>query len=229
MITRHIGHGVGLRHCLIFRGSFVITVQTTSRFWVVGRTKKSKDEAVLGVTCGHAPSRVVWVAANTVTTEQIVVTRIPTSFGNLCTASANDTLLDAAFCHTMTEQDRWQGEVHARFAPKSVSTAVSDVWANVILSDNAPVNVITPNTPFRHAVHTALLHIPYGATTSYAALANQLQAPQATRAVASAVAANRIAVVIPCHRVWRSDGTPGEFRWGQPTKQLLCHHERSNL
>lgn len=175
----------------------------------------------------HARSRVQWVEADTLTTETIEVTRSPTPFGELFTASVNDTLLEAAFCHTTDDQTLWHHALETRFAPTNVTNVTHSRWAQRILIPNEPVNVITPTTPFRRAVHTVLAAVPYATTVTYATLAQQLGAPKAIRAVASAVAANRVAVVIPCHRVWRSDGTPGEFRWGRHLKTQLCDNERS--
>ena len=174
----------------------------------------------------HAPSRIRWVDANAITTDVIELHHATTRFGQLLTASVQDILLEAAICHTNDEQTRWQTEIHARFSPKKATTNAGDVWANRLLNVDEPVNVITPNTPFQHRVHTALAKVAYATTVTYAQLAAHLLMPQATRAVASAVAANRTAVVIPCHRVWRSDGTPGGFRWGTQTKIALCQHEQ---
>ncbi|MEX2533211.1 MAG: MGMT family protein [Nitriliruptoraceae bacterium] len=175
----------------------------------------------------HVPSRVQWVKADTVITDTIDVTHSVTLYGDLFTASVNDTLLEAAFCHTTDDQTCWHDALRARFAPININTVEHSRWAQRILTPDEPVNIITPATPFRQAVHTVLASVPYGTTVTYASLAEQLGAPKATRAVASAVAANRIAVVIPCHRVWRSDGTPGEFRWGKTVKTQLCDNERS--
>jgi len=175
----------------------------------------------------HPSSRVQWVLADTVITETIEVTLTATPYGDLFTASVNDTLLEAAFCRTTDDQIRWHDDLRARFTPISVNTVSHTRWAQRILASDEPVNIITPATPFRQAVHTVLAAVPYGTTVTYSSLAQQLGAPKATRAVASAVAANRIAVVIPCHRVWRSDGTPGEFRWGRTVKTRLCDDERS--
>ena len=80
-------------------------------------------------------------------------------------------------------------------------------------------------TAFQQRVWQALMRIPPGQTMSYAQLAQGLGAPRATRAVASACARNRLAVVVPCHRVVRGDGSLGGYRWGLPRKAALLHSE----
>nr|WP_298132810.1 methylated-DNA--[protein]-cysteine S-methyltransferase [uncultured Pseudoxanthomonas sp.] len=87
-----------------------------------------------------------------------------------------------------------------------------------------PVDLL--GTGFQQRVWEALMKIPAGDTVSYAGLAQSLGAPRAARAVASACAHNRIAVVVPCHRVIRGDGSPGGYRWGLPRKQQLLARER---
>ncbi len=88
-----------------------------------------------------------------------------------------------------------------------------------------PVDLI--GTAFQKKVWDALMKIPLGKTTSYAGLAARLDQPNAARAVASACARNRVAVVVPCHRVIRADGSLGGYRWGLPLKQLLLRRERA--
>jgi AraC family transcriptional regulator of adaptative response/methylated-DNA-[protein]-cysteine methyltransferase len=81
-------------------------------------------------------------------------------------------------------------------------------------------------TPFQLRVWQALRKIPLGTTTTYAALAASMGlAPTAVRAVGGACAANPIAVAIPCHRVLRSDGGLGGYRWGLERKQALLARE----
>jgi len=80
-------------------------------------------------------------------------------------------------------------------------------------------------TAFQKKVWDALMKIPSGETRSYAELAAQLGQPRAARAVAGACAHNRVAVVVPCHRVVRGDGSPGGYRWGLPLKQRLLRRE----
>ncbi len=80
-------------------------------------------------------------------------------------------------------------------------------------------------TAFQKKVWDALMRIPLGETRSYAALAVQLGQPGSARAVAGACARNRVAVIVPCHRVIRGDGSPGGYRWGLPLKQRLLRRE----
>jgi len=82
-------------------------------------------------------------------------------------------------------------------------------------------------TSFQRSVWSALAVIPRGATRSYTDVARGLGRPHAERAVAGACAANNIAVLIPCHRVLRSDGGLGGYRWGEDRKRRLLARERA--
>jgi AraC family transcriptional regulator of adaptative response/methylated-DNA-[protein]-cysteine methyltransferase len=82
-------------------------------------------------------------------------------------------------------------------------------------------------TAFQYRVWEALMAIPAGETRTYTQLARQVGKPRAVRAVASACAANRVAVVVPCHRVIRSDGSLGGYRWGLLRKAALLRQERA--
>lgn len=81
-------------------------------------------------------------------------------------------------------------------------------------------------TAFKRRVWEALREIPYGATRGYAEIARQIGQPTAVRAVASACATNPVALIVPCHRVVRSDGAVGGYRWGTDRKQALLARER---
>jgi methylated-DNA-[protein]-cysteine S-methyltransferase/AraC family transcriptional regulator of adaptative response/methylated-DNA-[protein]-cysteine methyltransferase len=82
-------------------------------------------------------------------------------------------------------------------------------------------------TAFQRRVWDALLTIPCGARISYSALARRIGEPNAVRAVASACAANAIALGIPCHRVVRNDGTISGYRWGTELKRSLLDKEKA--
>ncbi len=80
-------------------------------------------------------------------------------------------------------------------------------------------------TAFQKRVWDALRRIPAGTTASYAEVADRIGSPQAVRAVAGACAANHLAVVVPCHRVRRSDGDLSGYRWGVARKRRLLERE----
>lgn len=74
---------------------------------------------------------------------------------------------------------------------------------------------------FRRTVLDRLVAIAYGATASYAAVAAAAGSPAAVRAVGTACATNPVPVVVPCHRVVRSDGNPGQYLGGTDVKRAL--------
>lgn len=80
-------------------------------------------------------------------------------------------------------------------------------------------------TELQAAVWKALRAIPAGTTASYAEVARAIGRPQAVRAVAQACGANPLAVVTPCHRVVRSDGSLSGYRWGPERKRALLAAE----
>ncbi len=82
-------------------------------------------------------------------------------------------------------------------------------------------------TAFQRRVWKALQVISIGSTVSYSEIAAEIGQPKAHRAVARACAANPIAVAIPCHRVLRSDGSLGGYRWGLERKEKLLARERA--
>jgi methylated-DNA-[protein]-cysteine S-methyltransferase len=86
--------------------------------------------------------------------------------------------------------------------------------------DGLPVS--QPGSPGRQRLWAQLRAVPAGTTVSYAGLAGQ---PRAARAAGAACAANLIALVIPCHRVLRTDGNLGGYYYGLACKQWLLRHE----
>lgn len=86
----------------------------------------------------------------------------------------------------------------------------------------------TPGTPFERAVWSKLLEIPYGSTTSYGAIARDLKKPGAPRAVGRTNGRNRLAIVVPCHRVIDSSGALHGYGGGLERKRWLLDHEASH-
>jgi AraC family transcriptional regulator of adaptative response/methylated-DNA-[protein]-cysteine methyltransferase len=88
-----------------------------------------------------------------------------------------------------------------------------------------PLPLDLRGTAFQLRVWRALREIPFGETRTYGEVARSIGSPQASRAVARACAANRVAIVVPCHRVVRGDGEAGGYRWGAMRKQGLLELE----
>ncbi|HEX5801530.1 MAG TPA: bifunctional helix-turn-helix domain-containing protein/methylated-DNA--[protein]-cysteine S-methyltransferase [Azospira sp.] len=100
--------------------------------------------------------------------------------------------------------------------------------AQRMFSGNAgdrPLSLLLRGTNFQIKVWEALIRIPAGRVLAYGDLAGWLGTPRAQRAVGSALAKNRIAVLVPCHRVIREGGEIGEYRWGSERKCALLAYE----
>lgn len=110
--------------------------------------------------------------------------------------------------------DHARGELEAYFA--------GDLTAFTV-----PVALRT--TIFQRRIYEFLLTIPYGATTTYGAIARAIHDPNATRAVGHANGRNPIPIVVPCHRVIGADGTLTGFGGGLERKRWLLDHERAVL
>ena len=82
-------------------------------------------------------------------------------------------------------------------------------------------------TVFQLRVWQALRQIPRGKTLTYGQLAREIGQPRAVRAVARACATNRVAILVPCHRVIGADGSETGYRWGVERKKRLLEAERS--
>ncbi len=89
-----------------------------------------------------------------------------------------------------------------------------------------PIPLHVKGTAFQLRVWRFLMSVKEGEVASYAEVARGIGAPQSTRAAANACGANRIALLIPCHRVLRSDGSLGGYRWGGERKRALIEAER---
>ncbi len=107
-------------------------------------------------------------------------------------------------------------------------------WVDAILTHikgeqpnlNLPLDV--QSSAFQMRVWEELRKIPYGETRTYAQVAAAINQPAAVRAVGRACATNPASIVTPCHRVIRSDGTLGGYRWGLERKRALLDREQKN-
>ena len=92
-------------------------------------------------------------------------------------------------------------------------------------SSSAPLPVLLRGTNFQIKVWEALLRIPSGQLVSYDDIARSIGQPTASRAVGTAIGSNRIAYLIPCHRVLQKSGGLGGYRWGTARKQAMMGWE----
>ena len=84
-------------------------------------------------------------------------------------------------------------------------------------------------TSFQYKVWRELQAIPYGSTCSYSDIARKISHPKSARAVANACARNPAPLIVPCHRVVRSDGSLGGYGFGVERKVSLIQREEENL
>jgi AraC family transcriptional regulator of adaptative response/methylated-DNA-[protein]-cysteine methyltransferase len=109
--------------------------------------------------------------------------------------------------------------------------ALGDISASVVaLASGAALSHVLPldvrGTAFQQRVWRELQRIPRGETITYAELAARIGSPQAVRAVGTACGANPVAMVVPCHRVVRADGSLGGYAWGLERKACLLRDEQ---
>ncbi|MGH8110607.1 MAG: methylated-DNA--[protein]-cysteine S-methyltransferase [Rhodanobacteraceae bacterium] len=114
-------------------------------------------------------------------------------------------------------RDEWLGGVLKRVAAQLAGER--DTHAPM-----PPVDVVA--SAFQWRVWQALTRIPAGETRSYGDIARAVGEPGAARAVGRACGTNKLALIVPCHRVVRADGTPGGWRWGVARKEALLESER---
>ena len=91
------------------------------------------------------------------------------------------------------------------------------------------LQLLVCGTLFQIQVWRALLLIPWGSVATYSQMAERVGRPRAVRAVGTAIGANPIAWLIPCHRVLRSDGQLGGYRWGLERKRACLDYEKQQL
>jgi AraC family transcriptional regulator of adaptative response/methylated-DNA-[protein]-cysteine methyltransferase len=132
------------------------------------------------------------------------------------------------------DDDELESALRAEYPAAEIVRANSglDGWVTEILAhlDGQQTHLDLPldvqATAFKRRVWEALREIPYGTTCGYAEIARQIGQPTAVRAVANACATNPVAVLVPCHRVVRSDGALGGYRWGAERKEAILTMER---
>ncbi len=157
---------------------------------------------------------------------------VPCKLGFMILAASRQGLCYCAFADTL---DRLQEALHAQFTRHRVLAGddglhtLARSLAACLGKPTRPDGLLLAlqGTPFQCRVWHAIREIRYGETVSYAEIARRISTPKAARAVAAACAANPVSVLVPCHRVIRSDGCLSGYRWGTWRKQALLTWEQA--
>src|SRR6185312_6305842 len=156
-------------------------------------------------------------------------TRVPGPAGDVYVATTD---LGVAYLRTAGTAEEFTGLFRARFGrpllpasrpPAGLLTALRTGRAGRVALD------LRDLTPFAASVLAAAMTIPRGETRPYGWIARQAGRPRAVRAAASALAANPVPLLIPCHRIVQADGVAGGYVFGTPSKEALLRHEGANL
>lgn len=157
----------------------------------------------------------------------IHATTMPTPVGDLALLVQDDALVAAGF----TDVDDQYGRLHTDDPLTRVgdlgpfSAALSAYFAGEVTAiDTLPVS--QPGGSFRQAAWKVMREVPAGEVITYAELATRVGNPGAVRAAGSACAQNRVAPIVPCHRIVRTGGSLGGYYYGLGVKDWLLAHER---
>jgi AraC family transcriptional regulator, regulatory protein of adaptative response / methylated-DNA-[protein]-cysteine methyltransferase len=152
----------------------------------------------------------------------------PSLFGNVLIASTDKGICFVHFYenekNVLTTLQKMYPE--AIFQNKQVPSHLDVLDVIRGLPTKNKITLHVKGSPFRLKVWNALLSIPEGQLTTYQNISKSIQSPGASRAVGSAIGANPVAYLIPCHRVIRNDGDPGGYMWGPDRKCVLIAWEK---
>jgi AraC family transcriptional regulator of adaptative response/methylated-DNA-[protein]-cysteine methyltransferase len=145
---------------------------------------------------------------------------LPTACGSLFAAKATRGLAFAAFTDSPSTLRRAKAELSRLWPKARFKENAASVQRAMQFNGKDPLRCWVAGTPFQLQVWRALVRLPAGRSISYRGLASlaHLKGP---RAIGGAVAANPIAILIPCHRVIQSSGALGNYHWGQDRKRAL--------
>ncbi len=155
----------------------------------------------------------------------------PTPFGECLLATTERGICALRFLSTPSKQAAFRGLRAEWPAAELVENDCETgevcrrIFSGVAKDVSTPFHLHLRGTNFQLKVWQALLTIPCGRLANYGDLAVKIGAPKASRAVGSAVGRNPVAYLIPCHRVIRSLGIIGDYRWGRERKQAIIGWE----
>ncbi|MGF1460333.1 MAG: methylated-DNA--[protein]-cysteine S-methyltransferase [Leptolyngbyaceae cyanobacterium] len=156
----------------------------------------------------------------------------PTRFGTALIATTERGICSLQFCHPGSTdtainglQQRWP---RATFIlDPSRTQPIQASLQGLPQAPTRPLSLFVKGTNFQIQVWRALLRLPFGSLATYQDIANDIGKPKAARAVGTAIGANPIGYLIPCHRVIRRTAELGGYRWGQLRKAAMVGWEAS--
>ena len=159
----------------------------------------------------------------------------PTPFGPALVAALDGALCAVSFVTegsdgaAMSELQRRWPDATLRHAPRATRRRGEALRARMEGHFDRPLGILLKGTSLQVKVWEALLSIPFGRVLSYRQVAELAQAPTAARAVGNAIGRNALAYLVPCHRVLRSTGGLGGYRWGITRKLAILAREQAIL
>lgn len=152
-----------------------------------------------------------------------------TPFGNALIAATDRGICAFSFARTIKElTERWPEATLIENARK-IAPYAAEIKARMQGEPGTQITLVLNGSAFQVKIWKALLALTEGEVVAYGDLADRVGAPDAARAVGSAVGANPIGYLIPCHRVIKSTGVIGDYRWGSDRKQVLLAVEGARV
>lgn len=175
-------------------------------------------------------------ASNAIVVDNICWGQHKTALGDIIVAATDHGVCAIEFCGVNKRESilkklakKWPKAKFSESMSATVRYADMVVISPNEFIKNKAITIHVFGSPFQRAVWQALLDIPFGEHRSYRKIAENAGNPSASRAVGSAVGANPIAMLIPCHRVIHSNGELGNYHWGKKLKQAILAWEKSLL
>jgi AraC family transcriptional regulator of adaptative response/methylated-DNA-[protein]-cysteine methyltransferase len=132
---------------------------------------------------------------------------------------------DECYCNFINRWSSISINVNSNYRNPTLIDKVIKVIDTGVEDPSIKVSLYAPGTYLQRKVWEAIRTIEPGKTMSYKDIAAQIGNPKAVRAIGSSCGANPIAIIVPCHRVVKSDGSEGGYRWGLDIKRKLLQRE----
>ena len=158
-----------------------------------------------------------------------------TAFGTALIATTSRGVCNLQFFETdeVADVDSWLrqqwSQAHIIHDPTATQPIGDRLNQSLTVPADKPLPLLVKGTNFQIQVWRALLSLPFGSVVAYQDIANRIGKPRAVRAVGTALGANPVGYFIPCHRVIRSTGELGGYRWGLTRKSTILAWEASQV